>query len=84
MEIIELQARYGYKHTLTHLKDNLWKFDPDPKSCGTFRIIGFDGQPIGSSVYAFDPEGGPFMSVGSTINNKIIKSISSNGIFELE
>lgn len=78
MDTIKLKARYGYTHTLSHIKDNLWVFAPDSKSCSTFRII---GNP--PNVEAFDPEGGPFMSVGGKIENYIIKSITSNGIFEL-
>lgn len=84
MESIVLNARYGYKHKLNHVKDNLWTFESDPKSSGTFRIIGFDGEDkIGNLVYAFDPEGGPFMTVGDKIDDYTIKSITCNGIFEL-
>ncbi len=84
MESIILKARYGYKHKLNHIKDNLWVFDPDPKSYGTYRVIGFEGQDkIGNLVYALDPDGGPFMAVGNKIENYTIKSITRNGIFEL-
>ena len=48
-------------------------------------LIGFEGeQKVGQNVYAFDPDGGPFLSIGSKIKEKIIKSITSNGVFELE
>lgn len=84
MEEIILNARYGYKHKLNHIKDNLWALQLDPNSCGTFRLIGFEGQnQIGNLVYAIDPEGGPFLVVGDKIKNYTIKSISCNGIFEL-
>ena len=78
MEKIELKARYGYTHSLNHLKDNLWVFQPDPKSTGIYRIIGELGN-----IQALDPEGGPFLSVGDKIGNYTIKSITQNGIFEL-
>ena len=82
METIKLPARYGYVHTLTHIKDNLWRFDSDPKSGGYSRLIG-DEHGM-DNITAFDPDGGPFLTVGSKIEDKTIKSISSNGILELE
>lgn len=83
--IIKLPARYGYTHELRHIEGNLWQFEPDKKSSGTFRVIGFEGEyHVGINCSAFDPEGGPYMSVGGKIGNKIIKSITSNGVFELE
>lgn len=85
MERIYLNARYGYKHHLDKIGGNLWQFYSDERSTGTYRVIGFEGeQNIGPNVNAFDPEGGPFMSVGSTIDNYVIKSISRTGLFELE
>lgn len=79
MEIIKLPARYGYTHELTHIKDNLWLFNPDPKSAGYYRLIG--NYP--NDIKALDPDGGPFLSVGDKIKNYTIKSINSGGIFEL-
>lgn len=79
METIRLKGRYGYTHVLTHLNGNLWQFQCDPKSTGTYRIIGTPP----SDIKAFDPEGGPFLSVEDKIGNYTIKSISDNGIFEL-
>lgn len=84
-EIIKIPGRYGYMHQLKHIDGNLWQFEADPKSTGTYRVIGFEGEyHVGINCFAFDPEGGPYMSVGGKIGNKIIKSIQSNGIFELE
>lgn len=85
MESIELKARYGYVHHLMHVKDNLWSLEADPKSSGYFRVIGFEGEHgIGQFVHAIDPDGGPFMAVGDKIEGKTIKSISCNGLIELE
>lgn len=78
-EIIKIPARYGYVHTLTHISENLWSLDPDPRSSGYFRIIGDIGN-----VKAIDPDGGPFLSVGDKIEGKTIKSITMNGLLELE
>ena len=84
MKEILLPARYGLTHKLKYLKDNLWEIEFDKNSTGTYRLIGFDGEHgIGNFVHALDPEGGPFLTVGSKVSDYVIKSISSNGIFEL-
>lgn len=76
---IILNARYGYKHCLKHVQDNLWTLECDPKTSGYFRIIGDPGN-----IVAIDPDGGPFMSVGDKIGDHHIKSITINGLIELE
>ena len=82
--VIKLPARYGLTHKLVHDIDDLWHIEFDEDSIGTYRCIGFEGQhSIGNSIYALDPEGGPFLSVGSTVKGYTIKSITSNGLFEL-
>lgn len=82
---IELKARYGYVHHLKHIGDNLWQLEADPKSGGYFRYIGFEGETeLGPFYSAIDPDGGPYISIGSEINGKIVKSITNNGIIELE
>ena len=83
-KVIKLPARYGNVHTLQHINGNLWQFRPDPKSAGHYRCIGFEGQhEIGPNIKAFDPDGGPFMSVGGKIEDYTIKSITTSGVFEL-
>jgi len=85
MDRIELPARYGYKHCLKLIGNNLWVIEFDPKSTGTYRLIGFDGEnQIRAHVYALDPEGGPFLTVGTKVGDKTIKSITCYGVFELE
>ena len=76
---IILLARYGYKHYLKHVQDNLWTLECDPKSSGCFRIIGNPGN-----IVAIDPDGGPFLSVGDQVSDYHIKSITINGLIELE
>lgn len=78
MKDIILNARYGLTHKLKHIADNLWQIEFDKNSTGTYRIIGKYND-----VKALDPEGGPFLSVDSTINGYKIRSITFNGIFEL-
>lgn len=84
-DIIKLPARYGYCHTLEKMSNGKYQFVADPKSYGTYRILGFDGEShIEQYVSALDPDGGPFMTVDSVINDKyIIKSITRDGIFDL-
>ena len=54
METIKLPARYGYIHTLEYIGNNYWQFKSDPKSYGSYRIIGFEGESeIGNNVHAF-------------------------------
>lgn len=84
MEEIKLPARYGLCHKLKKVGDTLWEIEFDPKSTGTYRLIGLDGEhKIGTYVHALDPEGGPFMAVGSEIEDYVIKSITAQGLFEL-
>lgn len=84
-EIINLPARYGYVHQLIKIDDKKYQLEFDKKSTGTYRRIGFEGQsPMAAFVYAIDPEGGPFLAVGTNIEGNIIKSITSGGIIEFE
>ena len=84
MEEILLPAGYTMTHRLVHIKDNLWRFEFDASAYGSYRLIAFDGEnTTGQYVYAFDPEGGPFLHVDQVIKGYIIKSITNDGIFEL-
>ena len=82
--VILLPARYHLVHKLKYIKDNLWQLEVDKSSGYSYRLIAFEGESkVGNFVAALDPEGGPFLRVGDQINNYVIKSITSNGIFEL-
>ena len=85
--VIKLPARYGMTHKLVHDKDDLWHIEFDKKSVGTYSIIGFEEADnngrIYTHVHSLDPEGGPFLSVGDTIEGYTIKSITSSGLFKL-
>lgn len=78
-DVIHLSGRYGFIHKLVPVGANLWHLEPDKKSAGTYRLIG----EYPNNIKAIDPEGGPFLSVGSKVNDYVIKSITSDGIFEL-
>jgi hypothetical protein len=81
--VIKLQARYGLCHKLEQVAGNCWKLITDPKGGSNYRII-FDlnintlARPF--ECKAIDPDGGPFLSVGDTIENYTIERILSNGI----
>jgi hypothetical protein len=85
--VIKLQARYGWKHKLEQISGDCWKLVLDPKGPQSYRCIGFehtDFKQTPCKIYAIDPDGGPFLSVGSTIENYTIDSIMSNGIIWLK
>ena len=81
---IILYNRDGGHLWLEHIKDKLWAFmsDNDSLFVNYARFI-FDENKL---LEAFDPPGGPYLAIGSKINNKyIIKFIDSDLLmFELE
>lgn len=68
--------RYGEEVVLKHLDGNKYLLE----SKFSYRII---FEPDGT-VVAIDPSGGPFLELGSVVQNKKIKSISKTGMLELE
>lgn len=70
-QIIELPSRYGDMVKLIPLNHNIYKVDftENPYS---YRIIYNEDN---KTIKAFDPSGGPFISIGSTINNLKVTSI---------
>lgn len=77
METIKLPNRYGLSVKLNYIGKNLWQLVLPENAI--YRII---GEP--NNIYAIDPSGGPFISIGYKIDGKIVTSISSNGILTLE
>ena len=73
METIKLPNRYGLSILLKHIKDNDWKLSIPPKN--SYRIIGEE-----NNIRAVDPPGGPFIAIGSKIENKIVVNISNDGL----
>lgn len=73
METIKLSNRYGLSILLEHIKDNNWKLKIPPKN--PYRIIGEK-----DNIRAVDPPGGPFIAIGSKIENKIVIDISNDGL----
>ena len=81
---IILYNRDGGHLWLEHIKDELWAFmsDNDSLFVNYARFI-LDENKL---IEAFDPPGGPYISIGSIINDKyIVKSIDCDLLFfELE
>lgn len=75
---IKLKSRYAHSdNRLVHIEGSRWKL----KTQYTYRLIMYKD---GTTIQSIDPEGGPFMSVGTEIEGHVIKSISSDGIIEFE
>lgn len=70
--IVELESRYGDITKLIPLNNNIYKVDltDNPYCC---RIIYAEDN---KTIKAFDPSGGPFISIGSNIAGLKIISIS--------
>lgn len=81
--VIKLNARYGWNHKLEQVSGDCWKLVLDPKGPQTYRCIGFSDTDFNvrpCKIQAIDPDGGPFISVGSVIKNYTVTDIMSNGI----
>lgn len=76
MKDIIIRGRYNTKHLLKYVENNLYTLE----NCMYYRtIINKDG-----SIFAVDPDDGPFMQVGDNLSNftedaidKIIDSFES-------
>lgn len=83
MKTINLSARYGWHHKLEQIAGDCWKLVIDPKAPQSYRCIGFKDTNFNErpcKIEAIDPDGGPFISVGSIIENYTVETILSNGI----
>lgn len=75
---IKLESRYAHSdNRLVHIEGNKWKLKTDYN----YRLIMYEDR---KHIHAIDPEGGPFISVGSKIEGHTVKSISASGIIEFE
>jgi hypothetical protein len=73
-----MRNRYGTEYSFEKVNDNTYKIVGDLKY---WRYGGKEGQDnIDWSDLGFvDPSGGPFISVGSLIENRVITNISVKG-----
>lgn len=75
-QIIELPSRYGDVIKLLPLNHNIYKVDFTGNPYAHRIIYNEDNK----TIQAFDPSGGPFISIGSTINNLKVTSIYEDEI----
>lgn len=73
MAEINLGNRYGYDIHLKSLTDSKWLLEIDERAIYT-RI---GGKNLPDNIEYVDPEGGPFLSVGGTIEGKTITKIEA-------
>ena len=73
---IQLYNRYHSNIWLENIKDNVWELKAkDKDDLSYLRVILNDDK----SIYAIDPPGGPFLSIGTQVdNNYKIKEIHEN------
>ena len=86
MNKIKLDNRYNANIWLEHIDKDLWELKSQkPEDLQYMRIIFEDDN---KSVYAVDPSGGPFLSIGTIVgfeDKYIVKEIFKNGfILRLE
>ena len=85
-ETITIKSRYGNSRSFVPVSENIYKFE------GETLYSRFGGHEYAESVDTndlgfFDPDGGPFISVGFPIGDKKVKRIMSkdDGVyFEVE
>ena len=77
-EVIKLESRYkDVNSELVQVKNNKYLLETNSE----YIRIDRDDNKI---LYSIDPEGGPMISVGDTIQGKKIKSIKSQYVIEFE
>ena len=85
MNKIKLDNRYSANIWLEHIDKDLWELKSQkPEDLQYMRFIYEDDN----SIYAIDPSGGPFLSIGTIVGFEekyIVKEIFKNGfILRLE
>jgi hypothetical protein len=68
MDTIKLYSRYGNEYSLKHIGESQYAFEGNSE----YMRVGHNED---GTINFIDPEGGPFMRVGSTIEDKVIKDI---------
>ena len=76
-ERIDLYNRYKANIWLQHIDEDLWKLSSsNPEDLQYMRVIYNEDN---KGIFAIDPSGGPFLSVGSQIEQYTIKEIILEG-----
>ena len=71
MEKIKLHNRYHSDIWLEHIENDLWYINSKSEEDLSYMRIIYNED--NKSIYAIDPSGGPFLSVGAKIDDYIIK-----------
>lgn len=80
MEKIKLYNRYNEDNYLQHIESDKWQLVlGNEKDNDYIRILGQEGKHEidHNDLYAVDPPGGPFISVGSKIAGKEVYKITA-------
>ena len=80
MKEIKLYNRYHEDNRLQHIEGNKWQLVFGNENDATYvRILGQEGEHEidHNNLYAVDPPGGPFISVGSKIAGKEVYKITA-------
>lgn len=64
-----MKNRYGVEYNFVHIADNLYRFDMEDSDSNLMRLGGKEGQEgiDMNDLGMFDPSGGPYIAVGSTL-----------------
>lgn len=64
-----MKNRYGVEYNFVHITDNLYRFDMEDSDSNLMRLGGKEGQEgiNMNDLGMFDPSGGPYIAVGSTL-----------------
>ena len=77
-EVIKLESRYkDINSNLIQIEDNKYLLNTNSEY---IRLSRAENR----TIYSIDPEGGPMISIGDTIQGKKIKSIKSQYVIEFE
>lgn len=71
--------RYGDKYYFEPISDDKFRFVMEGNSMKYCRFGGLEGTPgiDYNNLGFFDPSGGPFIEIGTAIQGRIVKKISS-------
>lgn len=72
-KIIKLPNRYGYDIHLESLTDSKWLLKIDEKA--NYTRVG--GKNLPDDIEYVDPEGGPFLSVGGSVEGRAVTKIET-------
>lgn len=80
-----MRNRHGVEYNFVKVGENRYRFEMDEAEMQYMRMGGREGQESidKSNLGFFDPPGGPFIAIGSAVDNRTVKRIESTdeGVF---